>query len=60
VIALVLTVPAVEAELASDVLWALGVVAVEERDPELVRADVRNGHLSPRAAKAAYGVEVPS
>ena len=33
-IALVLTVPAVEVELASDALWALGVVAVEERDPD--------------------------
>ncbi len=32
-IALVVTVPAAEAELASDVLWALGVVAIEERDP---------------------------
>ncbi len=30
--ALVVTVPAVEVELASDALWALGVVAVEERD----------------------------
>jgi ribosomal protein L11 methyltransferase len=30
-LALVLTVPANEAELASDALWALGVVAVEER-----------------------------
>ncbi|MGD9702657.1 MAG: 50S ribosomal protein L11 methyltransferase [Acidimicrobiia bacterium] len=29
---LVVTVPASEAELASDALWALGVVAVEERD----------------------------
>jgi len=31
--ALVVTVPATEAELASDVLWQLGVLAVEERDP---------------------------
>jgi len=31
--ALVLTVPASEAELASDALWALGVAAVEERTP---------------------------
>lgn len=31
-LALVLTVPAVEAELAADALWALGVAAVEERD----------------------------
>jgi ribosomal protein L11 methyltransferase len=30
-LALVLTVPAGEAELAADALWALGVVAVEER-----------------------------
>jgi ribosomal protein L11 methyltransferase len=33
-IALVLTVPANEVELASDALWALGVAAVEERSPE--------------------------
>lgn len=32
-LALVLTVPASEAELASDALWAAGVLAVEERDP---------------------------
>lgn len=31
--ALVVTVPAGEVELASDALWALGVAAVEERDP---------------------------
>jgi len=31
-IALVVTVPASESELASDVLWSLGVLAVEERD----------------------------
>ena len=30
-LALVLTVPAVDAELAADALWALGVVAIEER-----------------------------
>ncbi|MET0458530.1 MAG: 50S ribosomal protein L11 methyltransferase [Ilumatobacteraceae bacterium] len=30
-LALVVTVPASEAELASDVLWALGVAAIEER-----------------------------
>jgi ribosomal protein L11 methyltransferase len=30
--ALVVTVPATEAELASDLLWSLGVLAVEERD----------------------------
>jgi len=39
--ALVVTVPAVELELASDALWALGVVAVEERDP----ADATEDHL---------------
>jgi ribosomal protein L11 methyltransferase len=33
-LALVLTVPANEAELASDALWALGVAAVEERDTD--------------------------
>jgi ribosomal protein L11 methyltransferase len=33
-LALVLTVPANEAELASDALWALGVAAVEERGAE--------------------------
>ena len=33
-LALVLTVPANEVELASDALWALGVAAVEERSPE--------------------------
>lgn len=32
-LALVLTVPAGEVEVASDALWALGVAAVEERDP---------------------------
>ena len=32
-LALVVTVPASEAELASDALWALGVAAVEERSP---------------------------
>ena len=31
--ALVVTVPAEEAELAADVLWGLGVRAVEERSP---------------------------
>ncbi len=31
-LALVLTVPAGEAELAADALWALGVLAIEERD----------------------------
>jgi len=32
VLALVVTVPAGEAELASDALWALGVAAIEERE----------------------------
>jgi ribosomal protein L11 methyltransferase len=32
-LALIVTVPAGEVELASDALWALGVAAVEERDP---------------------------
>ena len=31
-LAFVVTVPASEAELASDALWALGVAAIEERD----------------------------
>jgi ribosomal protein L11 methyltransferase len=31
-LAFVVTVPAVEAELASDALWALGVAAIEERE----------------------------
>lgn len=34
IVALVVTVPASEAELASDALWALGVTAVEERGAE--------------------------
>jgi ribosomal protein L11 methyltransferase len=41
-LALVVTVPANEAELASDALWALGVAAVEERpvgDDELATED---------------------
>ncbi len=32
-LAFVVSVPRVDAELASDALWALGVVAIEERDP---------------------------
>lgn len=41
VTALVVTVPAAEAELAADALWALGVLAIEERMPmgEGTRAD---------------------
>lgn len=41
-LALVLTVPAGEAELAADALWALGVVAVEER-PVGAGADPESG-----------------
>jgi ribosomal protein L11 methyltransferase len=37
-LALVLTVPAGEAELASDALWTLGVLAVEERDVDAADA----------------------
>ena len=29
-----------------------------ERDPEDVRRDVRNGHISPHAARELYGVEI--
>jgi N-methylhydantoinase B len=29
-----------------------------ERDPELVRADVRNRHVTPATAREVYGVEV--
>lgn len=38
-LALVVTVPAGEAELASDMLWSLGVLAVEEREPDSGTAD---------------------
>jgi ribosomal protein L11 methyltransferase len=38
-LALVVSVPAVEAELASDALWALGVVAIEERDSVIPTQD---------------------
>jgi ribosomal protein L11 methyltransferase len=41
--ALVLTVPAGEAELASDALWALGVLAVEERTPAGAGATTPDG-----------------
>ena len=27
-----------------------------ERDPELVHADLRDGHVSPATARATYGV----
>lgn len=33
-LAVVLTVPSSEAELAADVLWGLGVAAIEEREPD--------------------------
>jgi ribosomal protein L11 methyltransferase len=39
VLGLVVTVPAVDAELASDLLWSLGVLAVEERDAGPVGLD---------------------
>ena len=29
-----------------------------ERDPDAVRADVRDGHVTPAAAREIYGVEV--
>ena len=35
-----------------------GFGPVEERDPEHVRADVRNRHVTPGAAREVYGVEV--
>lgn len=38
-LALVVAVPSGEAELASDALWSLGVVAIEERDAEAGIAD---------------------
>lgn len=41
-IAFVVTVPAADVELASDLLWSLGVVAVEERSPS--RPDGVVGH----------------
>jgi N-methylhydantoinase B len=31
---------------------------VAERDPELVRADVRDGHVTPQTAREVYGLEV--
>ena len=43
-LALVVTVPASEAELASDALWALGVAAIEERRPTAT-ADRREDHF---------------
>ena len=38
-LAFVLSVPANEADLASDALWALGVAAIEERSPEAPTQD---------------------
>jgi len=38
-LAVVLTVPASEVDLASDALWALGVAAIEERSPEAATED---------------------
>ena len=38
-LALVVSVPAPEAELAADALWALGVVAIEERDGGIATDD---------------------
>jgi ribosomal protein L11 methyltransferase len=38
-LALVVTVPGPDAEIASDALWALGVVAIEERDGGSATAD---------------------
>lgn len=38
-LAIVVTVPAVESDLASDALWALGVTAIEERSPEAPTQD---------------------
>jgi N-methylhydantoinase B len=29
-----------------------------ERDPETVRADVRQGHVTPSAARDVYGTEI--
>lgn len=58
-IALVLTVPAPEAELASDVLWSLGVLAVEERtcndgtEDDLVELWTSLGDDSDTIARAA-------
>jgi ribosomal protein L11 methyltransferase len=54
VLALVVTVPANEAELASDALWALGVLAIEERpadgdtDPatSFARSGTRSAHTT--------------
>ena len=58
---LVLTVPANEAELASDALWALGVAAIEERggtsgtEDDLVELWTSLGDDAPAVARAAEG-----
>jgi ribosomal protein L11 methyltransferase len=44
-LALVVTVPAGETELAADALWALGVVAIEERVPVGEVDDGTNEHM---------------
>jgi ribosomal protein L11 methyltransferase len=59
VIALVLSVPASEAELASDALWALGVAAVEERaaqtEDHLVELWTSLGDDAEAVSRAAEG-----
>jgi ribosomal protein L11 methyltransferase len=61
VLGLVLTVPANEAELASDALWALGVAAIEERggtsgtEDDLVELWTSLGDDAPAVARAAEG-----
>ena len=58
---LVVTVPASEAELASDALWALGVAAIEERggesgtEDDLVELWTSLGDDAPAVARAAEG-----
>lgn len=42
-LALVVTVPGSDAEIAADLLWALGVVAVEERSVDAARAETDDG-----------------
>jgi len=61
VLGLVVTVPASEAELASDALWALGVAAIEERggltgtEDDLVELWTSLGDDAPVIARAAEG-----
>jgi ribosomal protein L11 methyltransferase len=55
---LVVSVPATDAELASDALWALGVVAVEERpvgDGEIVELHTSLGEEHDVVTRAAEG-----